>query len=119
MKVQVVIKTKILLKIPLDAADLLQSDRLPARLQKYGVGVVIPCYNEAKRLKTDAFVRENPSYHIYFVNNGSTENTLELLNEFAVGKESLISVYNCEKNSEKAEAVRLSMLHLARNESYD
>jgi hypothetical protein len=31
----------------------------------------------------------------------------------------LISVYNCEKNGKKAEAVRLGMLHLARNESYD
>ncbi|MFT6204572.1 MAG: DNA-binding response OmpR family regulator [Spirosomataceae bacterium] len=67
---EVMIRTKRLLKIPLDASDVLLSGQLSTRLQKYGVGVVIPCYNESKRLKTDAFdefIKDNPSYHIYFV----------------------------------------------------
>ena len=44
-------------------------------LQKNLVGVVIPCYNEEERLRTDeftSFVNSNLGYHLCFVNDGST-----------------------------------------------
>lgn len=120
---EVAARVKRLLKIPLNVEDLKQDDQIKsAILQKHGVGVVIPCYNEEKRLKTEKFghfVRNNPGYHVCFVNDGSTDNTLEVLNKFKEGKEDSISVYNCPQNGGKAEAVRLGMLHLANDKSLD
>ncbi|MBT8252838.1 MAG: response regulator [Bacteroidia bacterium] len=84
-------------------------------IQHRCVGVVIPCYNEEDRLLSETFidfVNSNSGYHLCFVNDGSTDNTLEVLNKLKLGREDYISVYNCEKNGGKAEAVRQGMLHL-------
>ncbi len=86
------------------------------------IGVVIPCYNEEDRLLSDeftAFVYANVGYHLCFVNDGSTDKTLEVLNKLSEGREDYISVYNCEKNGGKAEAVRQGVLHLAQNSELD
>ncbi len=91
-------------------------------IQNICVGIVIPCYNEEKRLLSDefkAFVHQNLGYHLCFVNDGSKDNTLEVLQELRKGYESHISIYNCEKNGGKAEAVRLGMLHLAKQEQFE
>lgn len=91
-------------------------------IREKGIGVVIPCYNEEDRLLSDeftSFVYANVGYHLCFVNDGSTDKTLEVLNELSKGREDYISVYNCEKNGGKAEAVRKGMLHLAKNDELD
>ncbi|MBT8282881.1 MAG: response regulator [Muriicola sp.] len=91
-------------------------------LQKYCVGIVIPCYNEEERLSSAVFQKfasENLGYHLCFVNDGSTDNTLEVLNELRKGNEDTISVYNCERNGGKAEAVRQGILHLSKDPQYD
>ncbi len=91
-------------------------------IQKGCIGVVIPCYNEEKRLLGDefkAFVHKNLGYHLCFVNDGSKDDTLQVLEELRKGKEEYISIYNCEKNGGKAEAVRLGMLHLVSQNQYD
>jgi YesN/AraC family two-component response regulator len=94
-------------------------DRL---IQNNCIGVVIPCYDEAKRLLSDdfkKFVHKNLGYHLCFVNDGSKDNTLEVLQEIKKGNETYISIYDCEKNGGKAEAVRLGMLHLAKQNQFD
>ncbi|SNR59709.1 response regulator [Lutibacter flavus] len=86
------------------------------------VGVVIPCYNEEERLLSSEFldfVDKHSGYHLCFVNDGSKDKTLEVLNNLRKGRESFISVYDCEKNGGKAEAVRLGMLHMAKKEDLD
>ncbi|MEP2239993.1 MAG: response regulator [Maribacter sp.] len=91
-------------------------------LQKNCVGVVIPCYNEEERLlgkEFRDFAHSNLGYHLCFVNDGSTDNTLEVLEELKKGNESNISIYDCEKNGGKAEAVRLGMLHMAKDPQLD
>lgn len=91
-------------------------------LQKNCVGVVIPCYNEADRLSSKEFkdfAQKNLGYHLCFVNDGSTDNTLEVLEELRKESENTISVYNCEKNGGKAEAVRQGVLHLAKDPQFD
>ncbi|MGP1990620.1 response regulator [Zobellia laminariae] len=91
-------------------------------LQKNCVGVVIPCYNEEDRLSGPefiAFAQENLGYHLCFVNDGSTDKTLEVLQKLRKGNESNISVYNCEKNGGKAEAVRQGILHMIKDEQLD
>lgn len=91
-------------------------------LQKNCVGVVIPCYNEEERLSSTEFkdfAHKNLGYHLCFVNDGSTDKTLEVLEELRKGNESNISVFNCEKNGGKAEAVRQGMLHLHKDSQFD
>ncbi|MDO5969069.1 response regulator [Flavivirga aquimarina] len=91
-------------------------------LQKRCVGVVIPCYNEEKRLLSKEFidfVNSNLGYHLCFVNDGSTDKTLEVLNDLSKSRETNISVFNCEKNGGKAEAVRQGILHLAEDDQLD
>ena len=91
-------------------------------IQQRCVGVVIPCYNEEERLFSKEFtdyIDKNSGYHLCFVNDGSKDNTLEVLKELQKGREDFITVYNCKKNGGKAEAVRLGMLHMAKKEDLD
>ncbi len=91
-------------------------------IQQRCVGVVIPCYNEEERLLSNeflSFVDKNSGYHLCFVNDGSKDKTLEVLHNLQKGREGYITVYNCEKNGGKAEAVRLGMLHMAKKEDLD
>ncbi|WP_179375170.1 response regulator [Winogradskyella wichelsiae] len=91
-------------------------------IQERCVGVVIPCYNEEERLFTDEFINyidKNSGYHLCFVNDGSKDKTLELLKDLQKGREDFITVYDCEKNGGKAEAVRLGMLHMSKKLDLD
>ncbi len=91
-------------------------------IQENIIGVVIPCYNEETRLLSDefkTFIYSNLGYHLCFVNDGSKDNTLKVLKELQFGHEDQISIYNCEKNGGKAEAVRLGMLHLAKQNQFN
>ncbi len=99
------------------------SNRLKTKmLQKKCVGVVIPCYNEEERLLSQQFIEftdSNLGYHLCFVNDGSTDKTLQVLEKLKKGREDFISVYNCEKNGGKGEAVRQGMLHLIKDTQLD
>lgn len=89
---------------------------------KYGVGVVIPCYNEENRLSRALFkdfIDKNVGYHLCFVNDGSTDNTLAVLEKLRKGNEENISIFNCKKNGGKAEAVRQGIQYLTKREAFD
>ncbi len=91
-------------------------------IQQRCVGVVIPCYNEEERLLSDEFLKyidQHTGYHLCFVNDGSKDRTLEVLHDLQKCREDFITVYDCEKNGGKAEAVRLGMLHMAQKEDLD
>jgi CheY-like chemotaxis protein len=91
-------------------------------IQQRCVGVVIPCYNEEERLLSDEFltyIDKNSGYHLCFVNDGSKDKTLEVLHDLQKGREDFITIYDCEKNGGKAEAVRLGMLFMAQKEDLD
>ena len=91
-------------------------------IQERCVGVVIPCYNEEQRLLSKKFtnyIDKNSGYHLCFVNDGSKDKTLEVLKKLQKGREEFITVYDCEKNGGKAEAVRLGMLYMAKKEDLD
>lgn len=91
-------------------------------IQERCVGVVIPCYNEQERFLSKEFldyIDKNSGYHLCFVNDGSKDKTLEVLHDLQKGREDFITVYDCEKNGGKAEAVRLGMLHMAKKEDLD
>lgn len=121
---EVLVRVKRLLKQPLDSNSLFtNTQQAPLQiLQKRGVGVVIPCYNEETRLSGKEFadfVHQNLGYHLCFVNDGSKDNTLGVLENLRKGREDYISIYDCEQNGGKAEAVRLGILHLAKNPHFD
>ena len=91
-------------------------------IQQRCVGVVIPCYNEEERLFSKEFtdyIDKNSGYHLCFVNDGSTDKTLDVLNKLRTGREDFITVYDCAQNGGKAEAVRQGMLYMAKQEDLD
>lgn len=72
-------------------------------------GIIIPCYNEEKRLNQKAFIsfiKENQDYHLCFVNDGSKDGTLDVLYAMKDQAPRSISVIDVKKNSGKATAVR-------------
>lgn len=78
-------------------------------------GIVIPCYNEAERLKLNdfqKFIDSTEEYVLCFVNDGSKDNTLQILEDFQLGQEDRVRVYNMPQNGGKAEAVRSGVNHM-------
>jgi glycosyltransferase involved in cell wall biosynthesis len=78
------------------------------------IWVVVPCYNEAKRLNLEAFVKElesSPRLGFVMVNDGSRDETLEVLENLRQLAPEQVRVVALEKNSGKAEAVRRGVLH--------
>jgi glycosyltransferase involved in cell wall biosynthesis len=74
--------------------------------------VVIPCYNEEKRLRPElfeAFIHETSSIHFLFVNDGSTDRTLAILEGLRDRMPVTVEVLNQARNQGKAEAVRAGM----------
>lgn len=85
------------------------------------VCLVVPCYNEASRLKSDAFlagVDADPHLHLLFVNDGSRDDTLAHLQHLAAQRPSRITVVDLAANAGKAEAVRQGMLAAAATHAY-
>ncbi|MCP5103372.1 MAG: glycosyltransferase [bacterium] len=82
--------------------------------------ILVPCYNEAERLDTGAFerfmvTREDISF--FFVDDGSTDNTCQILNDFA-DRFPRAGVIHLEQNQGKAEALRLGAHKLFEEEKF-
>lgn len=72
-------------------------------------GIIIPCYNEYYRLdkaKFSQFLNQKSNYHLCFVNDGSSDNTSEMLHELKSTNPTRIHVIDLEKNQGKATAVQ-------------
>lgn len=75
--------------------------------------LVVPCYNEERRLAPDAFERAlgfEPRLSLRFVDDGSRDGTREVLERLRERAPKRISVQALERNSGKAEAVRRGVL---------
>ena len=75
--------------------------------------LVIPCFNEERRLDSEAFGSyraAHPEVEFLFVNDGSGDGTLPLLERLRSGDPSGCHVLNLERNQGKAEAVRQGVL---------
>ncbi len=70
--------------------------------------IIIPCHNEEDRFKGELFSEFAKEYGIHFllVNDGSSDNTIEILKRWKNENPEAIDVLNIEKNGGKAEAVR-------------
>lgn len=75
--------------------------------------VVVPCFNEARRLESDAFAAaldEYPNLEFLFVDDGSTDGTDRILEQLVARRPEHLRWHRLAENSGKAEAVRQGML---------
>jgi dolichyl-phosphate beta-glucosyltransferase len=75
--------------------------------------VVVPCYNEAKRLDSGAvlqLVDMEPRIAMLFVDDGSTDETAAVLEKLRESRPESVSCLRLEANSGKTEAVRRGVL---------
>lgn len=75
--------------------------------------IIIPCYNEGRRLNQQAFLSflvSYPNYHFFLIDDGSTDNTFEVLTELETKNRTQITTLKNDKNLGKGETVRNGML---------
>jgi dolichyl-phosphate beta-glucosyltransferase len=75
--------------------------------------IVVPCYNEGSRLQSQTildFLRRVEGICLLFVNDGSRDNTISVLQSMRNACEDRIQILDQKENMGKAEAVRLGML---------
>jgi dolichyl-phosphate beta-glucosyltransferase len=75
--------------------------------------IVVPCYNEAERLAVAtfrAFIVQHPEVRFLFVNDGSRDQTLEVLKGLCTADPVHFMLLDLPQNRGKAEAVRQGML---------
>jgi len=75
--------------------------------------VIIPCYNESSRLPVDgysAFLKGYNDCKIIFVNDGSTDDTLSILQRLQLNFPENVQIIDLPENGGKAAAVRAGML---------
>lgn len=73
------------------------------------VGIIIPCYNEEKRLNIKAirkWLNDFNDFHLCFVNDGSKDDTLNILLQFKEEYNERITIINKKKNQGKSMAIR-------------
>ncbi|TYP96720.1 glycosyl transferase family 2 [Tenacibaculum adriaticum] len=86
------------------------------------IGIIIPCYNEEKRLNIDAFVnfvKEKENYHLCFVNDGSKDDTIVILNQLKIKIPDLVSIVDMKKNKGKTRAIRVGARYLFNKQNVD
>ena len=84
----------------------------------YRTLIVVPCYNEARRLDGaafEAFLQTTSDVGLCFVDDGSTDDTFTVLTELARGYDA-VDVHRLERNAGKAEAVRQGILRALERE---
>ncbi len=80
------------------------------------VTLVVPCYDEARRLRPDAFVAALdlfPRLRLRFVDDGSKDETLRVLEGLRARRPERVVVQSLPKNGGKAEAVRQGVVAAA------
>ena len=79
---------------------------------------MVPCYNEARRLRVERFrdfLEANLSKRILFVDDGSTDDTIRVLETVCRGYEDRAAILARSQNRGKAETVRAGVNHALEN----
>jgi dolichyl-phosphate beta-glucosyltransferase len=82
------------------------------------LSLVVPCYNEAARLPKELFRRQleiDPSLHLLFVDDGSQDQTFEMLQTVCRDFERQTTIISYRPNRGKAEAVRAGINYALSN----
>jgi dolichyl-phosphate beta-glucosyltransferase len=75
--------------------------------------IVLPCYNEARRLQVSVFrncICHRHALRFLFVNDGSTDGTRQILQDLQASDSQRFTVHDLPRNTGKAEAVRAGVL---------
>ncbi len=75
--------------------------------------IIIPCFNEEKRIISTSFINfliQYESYALFFVDDGSTDKTYEKLQELKLKIPNRIEIIKNRKNIGKGESVRKGMI---------
>ncbi len=86
------------------------------------IALVVPCYNEERRLDADVFINEltkNSNLTILFVNDGSEDNTLEVIQKICMANPERALSLSLDRNKGKGEAVRTGLCYLLEKGLYD
>ncbi len=84
--------------------------------------IVVPCYNEERRLSVDKFVqflRTDSFVYFVFVNDGSTDCTLAMLRQLEQAWPERVHVLDQQPNRGKGEAVRRGVLWALRSARFE
>lgn len=79
------------------------------------ITLIVPCFNEANRLPIATIKNSSSNISFVFVDDGSTDNTVEIIRQHFPNKESLVALPN---NAGKGEAVRRGILHVLNDPAY-
>jgi len=82
------------------------------------IALIVPCYNEEKRLNLDTLVKHaEMGVEFFFVDDGSKDRTAELILSYAA-KYPFIHLIRMKQNVGKAEAVRQGIVELQKTLSF-
>jgi dolichyl-phosphate beta-glucosyltransferase len=76
------------------------------------VAIIIPCYNEEKRFKKKEWIKyicSRNDYHFFFVDDGSTDNTLTMLNVISL-ELSNVTILKSKRNIGKGPIIRFAVM---------
>lgn len=88
----------------------------------FQIGIVVPCYNEGDRISLIEFekhIDKNQNYFFCFVNDGSTDLTLKMLQTFSSKYPDQVFIVNNKINFGKAESVRNGINYLLSQKKFD
>ena len=77
-------------------------------MQKKTLAIIIPCYNEANRLPIEnykSFFNETRDVSIFFINDGSIDETGNVIQEICIEFSEQVNLISLEKNKGKGNAV--------------
>lgn len=85
------------------------------------IAILIPCYNEEKRLDGLSFEKllQSTTADIFFVNDGSTDNTLDVVSVLASKSIGRCQVIDYPQNEGKAKAVYKAVNYVLEKNGYD
>jgi glycosyltransferase involved in cell wall biosynthesis len=92
----------------------------PTALGTTRATLVVPCHNEARRLcrtSFERFLRTMTDVGVIFVNDGSTDATLEVLDAIRTAASERVTILDLPTNVGKAEAIRRGLQHAFRSPS--
>jgi len=84
--------------------------------------LIIPCYNEEIRLAIrsyESFIISNPHFTLFFIDDGSIDQTLSILRRFSSQYLGKVIVLPLQTNCGKAEAVRRGINEALSHQDYD